>query len=518
LLALVVGIPLFLVVAALLYMAGMAYLEGSPRGFWRSLEWAGETISTTGYGADATWSHPVMVLYVIALQLVGVFLVFLIVPIFLVPFLEERFEEKLPRDAGRIDHHVIVYRYGPAVETLLDSLAERSIPVLVLETDETVARSLVERGIAVVFSRAEEQLLEVCNLRKARAFVANGRDEENGAMILRARQAGFKGDIFSLVEEPVHRRPMELAGATAAYTPRHILAAALAARASEELAPRINGLAAIPGARAVELRVTPAALAHGKHAGDLPLPADVVAVAQWQRGALSLIESAQTIVDPGSILVAVTRREHLDAIEAGVGLVPLDNDGPVLIAGFGEVGQKIGQLLTDMGENVRVVDRRAGAGIDFVGNVLDPSVLRAASLGSCSCVILALDSDDATMFGTVIAREIAPMVRIIARVNHQKNVDNIYRAGADYALSISEISGQMLSYRLLHDRPRPAQAHLRAIAVDGSRFAGQRSAQINLAGRPFAVRRSGVAEIGADLPIEGGDEVLCCVTAASSRE
>jgi Trk K+ transport system NAD-binding subunit len=63
--------------------------------------------------------------------------------------------------------------------------------------------------------------------------------------------------------------------------------------------------------------------------------------------------------------------------------------------------------------------------------------------------MLALNTDDATLFACVIAREAAPDVAVIARVNHARNLDNIHRAGADYALSISDISGEMLSSRLL---------------------------------------------------------------------
>ena len=73
--------------------------------------------------------------------------------------------------------------------------------------------------------------LEKARLHRARALVANGTDDENAAIILAARQLGFAGDVVALVEEPYHRKPMMLAGATAVYTPRHILGAALAARA-----------------------------------------------------------------------------------------------------------------------------------------------------------------------------------------------------------------------------------------------------------------------------------------------
>src|SRR5512134_3987178 len=109
LLLLIAGVPVLLVLSALIYMIGMSVLEGQQRGFWQSLSWAAETLSTTGYGSDARWSHPLMVIFVVVVQFVGVFLVFLIIPIFLVPFLDERFEERLPRFApGNLRDHVLI--------------------------------------------------------------------------------------------------------------------------------------------------------------------------------------------------------------------------------------------------------------------------------------------------------------------------------------------------------------------------------------------------------------------------
>src|SRR5436190_16410713 len=148
---LVFGLIAFVIVTALLYQLGMARLEGKPRSFWQAFEWAGESLSTTGYGADAKWSHPLMVVLVVAVQFVGVFLVFLIIPIYLVPFLEERFEEKVPRRASdKLHNHVVIYGFGPAVETLIQRLAESDVPALVVETDEVDARTVMEQGNAVV--------------------------------------------------------------------------------------------------------------------------------------------------------------------------------------------------------------------------------------------------------------------------------------------------------------------------------------------------------------------------------
>ncbi|HYU26986.1 MAG TPA: TrkA family potassium uptake protein, partial [Thermoanaerobaculia bacterium] len=171
LLLLAAGVVVFLLASAMLYEIGMAQLEGQPRTFWQSLEWASETFTTTGYGHDNQWSSPLMVLLVVVVQFVGVLSVVLVVPLILLPFLESRFEERLPRDAGDIEHHVVVYRFGPAVETLLQRLRASNVPALVVEIDETVARSVLEGGQRVVFVRSDEDALDVCRLRDARALV-----------------------------------------------------------------------------------------------------------------------------------------------------------------------------------------------------------------------------------------------------------------------------------------------------------------------------------------------------------
>jgi Trk K+ transport system NAD-binding subunit len=469
LLTLLVAVPMLVVGCALFYMMGMALLEGSPRGFWRSLEWSAETLSTTGYGADARWSHPLMVIFVVLVQFIGVFLVFLIIPIYLVPFLEERFEERLPRQAdAKLQDHVIVCKYGPAVETLIERLRpSRTVP-LVIERDEATARTLVEHGTNVVFAREDDDALNLCNLDRARALVANGRDEENGALILRARQLGFRGDIYALVEEPAHRRPMELAGATAAYTPRHILAAALAARASDKIAPPIYGIEQMRGIELRQYRVKRNGPLAGRRAAETKqLAAPLTLAGIWSGGTLQTAALEHATLPADAILLLLGNADAFEALRPEEGFVSLRSEGTFLVAGFGEVGAKVHQLLTDAGEVVRSIDRRASELIDVTGNVLDPEVLRRGGIEATRAVILALDSDDATMFATVIAREVAPDVPIIARVNHARNVANIYAAGADFALSISEVSGQMLSHRLLRDSSTAStSSHLQIARVE----------------------------------------------------
>ena len=517
---LLVALLAFVILSALLYEIGMARLEGKPRTFLESLEWAAESLSTTGYGYDNHWSHPAMVLLVVAVQFVGVFLVFLIIPIYLLPFLADRFEQRVPRVADdKLANHVIVFRYGPAVETLLQRLASANVPSIVVELDEVAARGVMELGQRVLFSRSEEDALVAARVGQARAIVANGNDQENAALILRARQGGFRGEVYSFVEAPAHRKAMELAGATAAYTPRHIVAASLAAHASEKISPRLPGLELMESLQRRDIRVPAGSPAVGKKFSDLALNA--VVVGQWIRSRLQAPCIPDVIIEPGAVLEVVGDDESLRQATLAIGGPLLRDRGPFLIAGFGEVGRKVHELLRDAGEDVRVIERQHGADVDVVGDVLDSSVLARAGLREARAMILALDSDDSTLFATVISRDSSPDTAVIARVNHGRNLENIHRAGADYAQSISDVSGEMLSARLLKRSTRLRDEHRRVSRVEigssiGLTVSGLQSR--DPACSVLAVERGGsLLKDVAHVRLERGDALWVCGTTEAIR-
>jgi Trk K+ transport system NAD-binding subunit len=529
LLWLLLALPLFILTTALLYMWLMAAVEREPRSFWQSLEWATGTISTTGSGVDVTWQRPAMILFVATVQFAGIFLIFLVVPVFLVPFLEERFEGRLPRRALHFRDHVVIYRWGPAVESLMERLRSARTPVVVVETDERVARTVANRGFDVVVARDDEDALEAGAIPLARAVVANGRDEENAALILRARQMGFRGPMYALVEEPVHRKPMELAGATAAYTPRHIVAAALAARASARISPRIGGAARVPHLAVREMRLPLTSPLAGKTIGQINVGSSTGAtiVGQWVASELRTRCNRSTRLEPGAILVVIGETDAVARAAQELGAFVADPDAPFIVAGFGEVGRKVHELLTDAGESVRVIEKQPRAGVDLVGSVLDASIIDDAGVARSQGIILALDNDDVTLFAAVILRDCAANVPIIARVNHARNVENIHRAGADFALSLAEISGQMLSHQLLGDRLSP-HAHLAVAHVEMPHLAGSRLANCDLRERTgcsiVAVERGGqvIPHIDPSLLFEAGDRIYLCgkvedVTKATER-
>jgi Trk K+ transport system NAD-binding subunit len=522
---LILSIPILVIVAALLYMVGMRHLEGDPRTFWQSLAWAAETLTTTGYGADSSWQHPVMVVIVGLWQFVGVFLVFLIFPVYLIPFLEERFEKRLPTEVRPLSGHLVVYRYSSAVATLLDEIEGAGIEGLVIESDDVVARQLIARGRRVLTGRLEDGVLERAHVAAARTLVANGSDDENAAVILSARQLGCEGEILAIVEEPMHRQPMLLAGATAAFTPRHVLGAALAAQASHRLRSTVRGAQHL-GRKLVIHEVlvgmdspmagqTLAEAGVGQRTG-------VTVLGQWIGGDLQANPKAETRIAPNGILVLAGSTEALSRFSDACAGSSVDPLAPIVVAGYGEVGRKVAELLRDADEPVRILDREVPEA-DIIGDVLDPRLLEELQVARARAVVLALDSDAATLFASVIIRDLAPRVPIIARVNRSENVERIHAAGADFALSISRIAGQILTRRLLGEEAIALDSRLRVLKTSASGLAGRHPAEVGIRERTgcsvVAVERGDdlIVDLGPNFRFQAEDTIFVAGTDSATR-
>ncbi|MCB1044621.1 MAG: TrkA family potassium uptake protein [Acidobacteria bacterium] len=527
LLLLLCTILAIMLVSALLYQIGMNYLEGKPRTFLEALEFASETLTTTGYGRDANWTHPLMVTFVVVLQYVGVFIVFLVVPIYLIPYLEARFEMRLPKEAKDMKDHVVIYHYAPSVTTLLEELKADKVPCVVLEEDETLARQVIRDGHNVVHGGLGDKSLRSVNILRARALIANGTDDRNAAFCLVARQLGFEREIYAMVEDPYHRKPLALAGASAVFTPRHMLGAALAAHASSRISPRISGFQQIgQQLELAEMRVYPDSELVGKSLVESAIGSRtrVHVMARWVSGILDADMKGSKIIEANDILVVVGAETGIAELACLLGGDALRRKGQFLVAGFGEVGRKVHELLMAVGEDVAVIDRVASEDVTFVGDVLDHNLLKSVDLKSAQAVILALDSDSATLFATVVIKDLAPDIRIIARVNHPDNLERLYRAGAEFALSISQVAGQILARRLLGEDSISLNPELKLQNFSAARLAGFGLAELRIREQfgcsVVAVERDDdvIVSLDADFKFLAGDRVYVCGSPARIQQ
>ena len=517
LIALLALLPTAVVILGTIYMLGMDYLEGTPRTFLHSLQWASETLTTTGYGGDNHWNHPAVALFVIVGQFLGQFLVFLIFPIFVLPYFEEQFEVRLPHLLPPMAGKVLFYRFGPAIESLLEEFKRTNSPFVIFEEDMDVARNLRDRGYDVVFGKLAADPAVLARVKQARAVVTNAGDHANATCTLIVREHGFTGPLYALADEPQYRPPMVQIGATDVFTPSHVLGAALASRASARISPPAEGMNLLGSMVGLaELRIRAGSPLADQRLGDLRLreTQGVSVIGQWLGGVFTTTKGPETRVEAGAILVVVGTPDNLEKI--GRMAMPIRRTGPIVLAGFGAVGRKVIQMLQDAGESCVVIDRVAANGVDVVGNVLEQATLEQAGVKEASAVILALNDDSESVFATAVVRDFAPEVPLIVRVIRTPNTARIYRSGADFAISVGQVAGQILAYHLLDEQVIPVENRIKFSRLSAGTLVGAHpwhSEALERTGAKIVAVERGAevrVEFDADFVLRADDALFVC--------
>jgi len=189
--------------------------------------------------------------------------------------------------------------------------------------------------------------------------------------------------------------------------------------------------------------------------------------------------------------------------------------GETIVVGYGQVGRAAAAELDDAGVPYTVVDREDAEGVDVVGDATDPETLAAAGVKEAETVILALPDDTNTEFTTLVVRDVAPEIQILARVEEQSNTSKTYRAGSDYVLSLATVTGRMSASRLLDDDDATASTqYVDIIRVTVPTLAGQTIGDAAIGERTgctvIAIERDGetITDIEPGTTIEPGDELV----------
>jgi monovalent cation:proton antiporter-2 (CPA2) family protein len=126
---------------------------------------------------------------------------------------------------------------------------------------------------------------------------------------------------------------------------------------------------------------------------------------------------------------------------AGASEAPFDDidarDIPVIIAGFGRVGQIVARVLRVKGQPFTALDssqtnvnfvRRFGNEV-YYGDPSRPELLRAAGAQNARVLVLAIDDLDASVRTATMAREQFPQLRIFARARNRQHAFALMDAG-----------------------------------------------------------------------------------------
>jgi Trk K+ transport system NAD-binding subunit len=185
--------------------------------------------------------------------------------------------------------------------------------------------------------------------------------------------------------------------------------------------------------------------------------AGVSIIAVWEHGRL-LPAGPDTLLTNESVPVVVGTEAQL--LELDLILVIYDtNYSPALVIGGGKVGRATARALKEKGVPVNLVERNEGlrsrigdcAGKVLFGDAADRRVLMDAGLDQAPSVVLTTNDDAMNIYLAVYCRRLNPELRIVSRITHEKNVEAIYRAGADFAISYASLGVEEV-FAHLHSR------------------------------------------------------------------
>ena len=87
-----------------------------------------------------------------------------------------------------------------------------------------------------------------------------------------------------------------------------------------------------------------------------------------------------------------------------------------------------------------------------IGDAADFDVLIRAGIAETPSVVVTTSDDAMNIFLTVYCHRLNPDVRLVSRISHERNLEAIHRAGADFVLSYSTLAVSSL-LALVHGRP-----------------------------------------------------------------
>jgi len=516
-----VGLAGIMLAYAVVYQYAMAAFEGRPITFLEAFQFVVETFTTTGYGAQSGWEAPVVIAIVIVMDTTGTLLIFLALPVLLFPALEDALATTVPTAVENdLAGHVVVATFTSRVETLISELEARDIDWVIVEPDRDTAIDLYEDGYTVIHADPDTaDGLEAANFPAARALVADVSDQVDASIVLAAKELDEDVRVVSVVEEPDRARYHDLAGADAVLSPRPLLGESLARKVTTDVTTDLDGAVEVgEDFEIVEVPVHRGSDIEGSTlaASGLRERAGVNVIAAWFDGEFESPPDPTTPVEAGTVLLVTGREERIEELaDRARTKVRRYARGEAIVVGHGEVGRTVTSTFEAAGVDYTVVDKRDDPDVDVVGDATDPDVLDRAGIESARSVVLAIPDDTAAEFVTLVVRDVSREVEIIARTEGAGSVDKMYRAGADYVLSLATVSGRMVASAVLENEDvisldtQVEVVRTRAPALTG-RTLGEADVRARTGCTVVAVERNGTVhtDLGPDFEIEPEDVVI----------
>ncbi len=438
-------------VYAVLFHLIMVYVEKQEHSWITGFYWTLTVMTTLGFG-DITFATDLGRLFSIVVLLSGVVFLLVVLPflfirLFYAPWLESQVRLMAPREVPPgTSGHVIIACDDPIARGLSSRLQAEGVSCFILEADATRAIQLMDDGVMVVVGDNDARLTyERLRTGRARLVLANGTDAANTNITLTLREVAPEVPVVALVEEEDSVDILQLSGANTVLPLKKQLGEYLANRVHAGCA-ETHAIGSIGDLQLAELAARDTPLV-GASVRDTRLRerTGLSVIGLWQRGAL-LPAWPDSVIQDDTVVVLAGSEAQLAAFSATLPCLD-ETSRHVLLVGAGKVGRAAARALKRRGLKVHALDRQrdmlevlAGEGIEvFHGDAADRRALDRAGLDRAGSVLLTTNDDATNIYLSVYCRRLNPKVRIVSRVTHERNVEAIHRAGADFVLSYTTL-------------------------------------------------------------------------------
>jgi voltage-gated potassium channel len=446
-----------ILVYALLFRYLMWHLEGREFSFIAGTYWTITVMTTLGFG-DITFHTDLGYIFAAVVTISGVVFLLIILPfglisLFLAPWIEQRLRYRptieLPQ---KTSGHILIFGVDPITRTLIRKLQSRKLLFVVVSADYEQALHLEEQeSFKVVFgSPSDAQVLTGLRVEAARYVIANLSDPQNSNLCLTIRSL-CQTPIAAIVNEPEYAELLRLAGATQVIPLKRILGRYLGTRATTRgaLAHILDSFGSLQIAE-IPAYGTPF-VGNSLMEAKIRQQTGLAVIGLWERGEFTT-PNRDSVIGERTLLVLAGTREQLAVLEQLTGEAA--EDELIFILGHGRIGCAAASFLDRKPIPFILVDREESSTCDkhvpIYGDATGRHILNQAGIDRASGLIVTTNDDSTNMFLTLSSRHRHPHLRIVARANCDKNVDQLYAAGADFVVSNASVGASILMNLLEH--------------------------------------------------------------------
>lgn len=517
-------ILVLLVGGTLLHNWGQSALEQEPVSLLESLEFVTQTMTTVGYGQGAGWSHPLMYVLAISLQLTGISVVFLSIPVVVTPWLESRFQTQPPKEYQGSGDHVLITNYSTSLDDLLKEIRRRDLSYVILEEDRDIARDLLQDNYSVVHGNARDpDVLERVRVTEASTVILEGTDQRNASVALVIRELYSKHgckpvETLAIAHDTSRALQLEQAGVDRVVYPREVVGEALAEKILKGSSTSMN----LEMLSDFEIREYPLPKSHplvnqSLESTQLTSRFGVNPIGVWRIGQFHTPSGALRLESNDVLVVAGHRRsldELDDFLESRSSWETGGANQDVMIVGYGQEGRAAHRVLEENGIEPTVVNDVDGPEVDVVGDAMDEQTLRRAGIEDVDVVIVTISLDDESVMVALLVERLNPQAEVLVQVRTSPTVESAYRSGASYVQSLDQVTSRMLVSRLLGETFLDFDLNMECVRTTVGDLVGKTPGELNLV-HEHGVLTVGVLRDGESLDCEeegfrfrAGDEIV----------